>query len=216
VSQPPARPKIYHITHGKNLAGILASNCLWSDAEMVRRGGPDTAIGISDIKQRRLTELSVFCHPGTKVGEFVPFYFCPRSVMLFIIHRGNHPKLTHQGGQRPILHLEADLHEVVSWAESQARPWAFTDRNAGSSYFRTFRHLAELDHLNWEHITKDDFRDATVKEAKQAEFLLYGWFPWTLVRSIGVIDEWVAQRVREILAGAVHRPDVHVQSAWYY
>ncbi len=69
MSQPPARPKIYHITHGKNLAGILASNCIWSDAEMHRRGGPAAAIGIPEIKPRRLTELAVPCHPGTKVGE---------------------------------------------------------------------------------------------------------------------------------------------------
>ncbi len=216
MSQPPARPKIYHITHGKNLAAILASNCLWSDSEIILRGGPDTAIGISDIKRRRLSELAVPCHPGTKVGEFVPFYFCPRSVMLYILHKQNHPNLTYRGGQRPILHMEADLHDVVAWAESQGRPWAFTDRNAGSSYFQTSRHLAELSQLDWEHIANDDFRNPVVKEAKQAEFLVYRSFPWTLIRSIGVFDELIAQRVREILAAARHRPDVHVERAWYY
>jgi hypothetical protein len=216
MSQPPARPKIYHITHGKNLAGILASNCIWSDAEMIRRGGPDIAVGLSEVKQRRLTELAVSCHPGTKVGEFVPFYFCPRSVMLFIIHCADHPGLSYRGGQRSILHLEVDLHETVAWAESEGRPWAFTHRNAGSRYFQSFRDLAELDHLDWEHIANDNFRDAAVKDAKQAEFLIYGSLPWTLVRSIGVIDEEIARRVREILAGSMHRPDVHVERVWYY
>jgi ssDNA thymidine ADP-ribosyltransferase, DarT len=91
MSPVPPRPKIYHISHGKNLASILSSDCLWSDAEMIQRGGPDTAIGLSGIKQRRLTELSVSCHPGTKVGEFVPFYFCRRSLMLFLIHCRNLP-----------------------------------------------------------------------------------------------------------------------------
>ena len=170
MSQTPARPKIYHITHDKNLAGILANDCLWSDAEMLERGGPDTMIGISEIKQRRLTELSVSCHPETKVGRFVPFNFCPRSVMLYIIHRANHPALSYRGGQRPILHLEADLHEVVAWAEAEGRPWAFTDGNAGSNYFHSFRQVGELGQLNWEHIADDDFQDAEVKEAKQAEF----------------------------------------------
>jgi hypothetical protein len=216
MSQPPIRPKIYHITHGKNLAGILASNCLWSDAEMVGSGGPDTAIGISDIKQRRLTKLSVPCHPGTKVGEFVPFYFCPRSVMLYIIHKQNHADLTYRGGQGSIVHLEADLHEAVAWADSQGCPWAFTDRNAGSSYFQSFRHVAELGQLNWEHIANDDFRNPIVKDAKQAEFLVYRSFPWTLIRSIGVMDARIAQWVREILSGAGHQPDVHVEGAWYY
>src|SRR5207302_4667882 len=129
---PAARPKICHVTHGRNLAKIVAENCLWSDAEMISRGGPEAMIGMSKIKKRRLEELAVACHPGTKVGQFVPFYFCPRSVMLYILHKGNHPALTYREGQRPILHLEADLHEVVAWSDSQRRPCAFTDRNAGS------------------------------------------------------------------------------------
>src|SRR5262245_4913722 len=104
MNSPPARPKLYHITHGRNLAGIIADGCLWSDAEMAGRGGPEAAIAMSKIKERRLKELSVLCHPGTKVGQFVPFYFCPRSVMLYLLHMRNHPELSYREGQRPILH----------------------------------------------------------------------------------------------------------------
>jgi hypothetical protein len=70
--------------------------------------------------------------------------------------------------------------------------------------------------LSWEHIANNDFRDPLVKEAKQAEFLVYGSFPWTLVRTIGVISEKLAGRVREILSDCVHQPDVQVQTGWYY
>jgi ssDNA thymidine ADP-ribosyltransferase, DarT len=28
------------------------------------------------------------------VGEYVPFYFCPRSITLFLLHKGNHVDLT--------------------------------------------------------------------------------------------------------------------------
>ncbi len=216
MSPLPARPKIYHITHGRNLAQIVADGCLWSDAEMLSRGGPQAAIGISEIKKRSLEELDVECHPGTKVGQFVPFYFCPRSVMLYLLHRGNHPGLTYKEGQGPILHLEADLHEVVAWADSQGRNWAFTDRNAGSYYFQAFRDVTQLGQLNWDHIANSDFRDHLVKEAKQAEFLVFESFPWTLVRTIGVISERHAERVREIVSISDHRPDVQVQTGWYY
>ena len=85
--------------------------------------------------------------------------------MLYILHMGNNPSLKYKEGQRPILHLEADLHEVVAWADSQGRPWAFTDRNAGSHYFRPFRDVAQLDQLNWDHIANTDFRNHLVKEA---------------------------------------------------
>jgi hypothetical protein len=216
VSSPHAHPKIYHITHGQNLVNIIAEGCLWSDAEINRMGGPATQIGIARIKKRRLEELDVACHPGTKVGEYVPFHFGPRSIMLYLIYKKNNTELTYKEGQRFILHFEADLNEVVAWAEAQNRRWAFTDRNAGSGYFQSFQDLDRLGHLNWEHIAATDFREKVVHDNKQAEFLLHGSFPWPLVRSIGVIDEKIAARVREILAGSKHQPDVEVKKEWYY
>jgi hypothetical protein len=50
--------------------------------------------------------------------------------MLFLFYRGNHPDLNYTGGQRPLVHLEADVHEVVQWAEHKKVRWAFSDRNA--------------------------------------------------------------------------------------
>ncbi len=93
MTTPPARPKLYHITHVDNLRHIVADGGLWSDADMLARGGPPRAIGMSGIKRRRVEELEVDRQPGTKVGDYVPFYFCPRSVMLFVIHCANHPEL---------------------------------------------------------------------------------------------------------------------------
>ncbi|MBF0135828.1 MAG: DUF4433 domain-containing protein [Magnetococcus sp. DMHC-1] len=43
----PVQPKIYHITHVDNLPAILVDGGLVSDAEMIRRGGPAAAIGMS-------------------------------------------------------------------------------------------------------------------------------------------------------------------------
>ena len=112
------------------------------------------------------------CHPGTKVGEYVPFYFCPRSIMLFLLHKGNHPDLTYRGGQRPIVHLEADLRTVVQWADSIPRRWAFSNGNAGARYTPFFDNIEHLDVLDWKAINEDDWRDPIVKERKQAEFLV--------------------------------------------
>lgn len=169
VTAPPARPKIYHITHIDNLTAILADGGLVSDAEMIARGGAARAIGMSSIKRRRVEELEVSCHPGTNVGDCVPFYFCPRSVMLYVIHQANHPELAYRGGQNPIVHLQADLHEVVRWVEANDGHWAFSLSNAGARYTQFRSGLAALDQLDWEAIQATDFRGATVKERKQAE-----------------------------------------------
>jgi hypothetical protein len=118
LSPPAFRLRIYHITHIDNLSSVAVCGSLWSDSECMRQDMAHTRVGVTAIKARRLYELEVDCHPGTKVGEYVPFYFCPRSIMLYLLHRGNHPDLNYTGGQRLIVHLAADLHEVVGWAEA--------------------------------------------------------------------------------------------------
>jgi len=112
----PAQPKIYHIVHVDRLASIVNEGCLWSDAEVQNRQPSGTTIGMEDIKLRRLTELTLGSHSGLFVGECVPFYFCPRSVMLYLLQMRNHPAFSYRGGQESIVHLEADLHSVVDWA----------------------------------------------------------------------------------------------------
>lgn len=216
MTTPPARPKVYHITHVDNLRDIVADGGLLSDADMIARGGPPRAIGMSGIKRRRVEELEVDRHPGTKVGDYVPFYFCPRSVMLYVIHCANHRELTYRDGQGAIVHLEADLHAVVQWAEESDKRWAFSLSNAGAYYTEFLSRLDELDQLDWEAITATDFRPAEVKERKQAEFLLHGRFPFELVERIGVRSADIQARAATALAGARHRPPIEVRQEWYF
>lgn len=91
----PDRPKIYHITHIDNLPSIATGMGLVSDAERIATELSCSVVGVSTIKQRRLEEIAVACHPGTTVGQYVPFYFCPRSIMLYILRMGNHPDVSY-------------------------------------------------------------------------------------------------------------------------
>jgi hypothetical protein len=199
----------------ENLPSILSDERLVSDSAMVARGGPAVTIGIGNLKERRL-KLPVKCHPGDQVGDYVPFYFCPRSVMLYIIHRANHPELAYRGGQEPIMHLEADLHEAIAWAENEGCRWAFSLSNAGAAYTEFRSRLTQIGEVDWAAVAARDFRNAEVKEGKQAEFLVHGSFPWSLVRRIGVHSAAIQVRVREALAGASHRPLVEIRPDWYF
>lgn len=210
----PAQPKVYHIVHVDNLASIVADGCLWSDSVMVQRQG-GTVIGMSDIKRRRLS-LPVTCHQGLNVGQFVPFYFCARSIMLYVIHCANHPELVYRGGQRPIVHLEADLSRVVEWAEANGRRWAFSLSNAGAYYTRFRTGLDRLDEINWAAVAATDFRSADIKEGKQAEFLVERSFPWSLVERIGVHSSALVGQVSDAMLDASHRPRIEVTRHWYY
>lgn len=211
----PQNIKIFHITHVNNLAQICAQGGLYSDAQMQHRQVA-TPIGMQIIKQRRLTKCRVSCHANTFVGEYVPFNFCPRSVMLYILHRGNHPDITYTEGQRPLVHLMADLNSVVQRANQQNIRWAFTDRNAGTLYTTFYNSLTDLNHVNWPAMQARDFRDTFTKEGKQAEFLHHDFFPWDLVEEIGVHNAIVERQIQQILNQAQHKPVVNVKRDWYF
>lgn len=216
MTTPPLRPKLYHITHVDNLRVIATDGRLVSDALMIAQGGPVQAIGMSGIKRRRVVELDVDVHPDTKVGDYVPFYFCPRSVMLYVIHCANHPQLTYRGGQEPIVHLEADLHAVIERAERTDTRWAFSLSNAGARYAEFRSRIEELNQLDWTSIAATDFRPAEVKERKQAEFLAFGRVPFDLIERIGVYSSTVQTQAVTAIADTGYRTPIEIRRQWYF
>ena len=209
----PTEPKIYHIVHVDRLPSIVADGYLWSDAEARRRGASGTTIGIDNIKQRRLSN-ELQSHQGLRVGDCVPFYFCPRSVMLYVIHMANSPELAYRGGQDLIVHLEADLREAVVWANSNRRRWAFTSSNAGANYFEDYSDIGLLNKLDWQAIQAQDWRQC--REAKQAEFMMEGSFPWGMISRVGAHSQGILARVRGTVRTSAHRPQVEIKPGWYY
>ena len=209
---PPANPKIYHIVHVDKLASIAAGGCLWSDVQLENRNVPGTVIGMNHIKERRKAK-SLPSYPDLCVGECVPFYFCPRSVMLYMMSVKSE-QLAYRGGQGPIVHLVADLQATVAWANANAKRWVFTLSNAGSYYFEDRADLAHLGDINWDAVEARSWSGQ--REAKQAEFLIEEHFPWHLVEEIGVYNQATGQQAAQAIAGAAHRPHVQSRPAWYY
>jgi len=205
---------IFHITHIDNLPAIIADGCLWSDYHVSTRPRQRTVIGYETIKRRRLHEYRVSCHPSTFVGQYVPFYFCPRSVMLYVIHRRN-ADLAYHGGQDRIVHLVARIGAAIQ--SCPGRQWAFTDGNAGSPFARFCNDLAQFDqYVDQSAVGAKYWSDPTVKERKQAEFLMYESFPWTSVVGIAAIRQDIATEVQQILRNADHQPQVVSKPEWYY
>ena len=202
MSQPPKNPRIFHIVHIDRLASIMADGFLWSDAEARKKNRTGTTIGITAIKNRRLTNF-LSSYPELSVGQCVPFYFCPRSVMLYLLHTGS--QVTYQGGQTPIVHLVSDMRTATEWAEESELRWAFTLSNAGSGYFEDRADYDALEEINWNAVAARKWSGADVssqvKEGKQAEFLVENRFPWHLVQGIGVHTHAVGNEALQILKG---------------
>ena len=203
---PPTDPTIFHITHVDNLPGILREGGLWGERHCIARQVGNTNIGHTHIKRRRLARL-VTTRAGGTLGDYVPFNFCPRSVMLFAVHKG-HPDYT--GGQENIVHLVS----TISRAIASGRRWAFTDRHAELAHALHFDELGKLTEVPW-HVMGERYWSA-VKEERQAEFLVREFFPWSAVLEVAVMTPAVAQRVQAILDPTSKNPPVAVRSEWYY
>jgi len=206
MNHHPDQTRIYHITDVENLPGILASGGLRSDVAMAQLN-PEV-IGYEHIKQRRMTEIRVDCCGGRFVGEFVPFYFCPRSPMLYVVNQGNTGRTP--GCQRTIVHLVS----TVAAGINQKRPWAISDGNAGAFHASFSADLAALAGLDWAAIHTTHWQGKT--HQKSAEFLLADFFDWSGVDAVACHNDATALHVHNLLAHSSHRPTVRVEPSWYY
>jgi hypothetical protein len=202
--------EIFHITHCNNLPGIINAGGLWCD----RKAGPAVRIGHQHIKDRRLAR-TVSCNPGGFVGDYVPFYFAPRSPMLFAIHKGSVEGYAE--GEQEVVHLFSTVEIVMATSLS----WVFSDGHAEMAPLTSFyNRLADLDKIDWEIMRSRYWFDSDEhpdrKRRRQAEFLVHDFFPWRLIRGIGVFGETTAIKVRAILENANHKPDVVVEREWYF
>lgn len=208
--------RIFHIVHLNRLSSILQDGYLWSDKEVGWRMSEGANIGIRNIKARR-RKKRLSSHSYLTVGSCVPFNFCFRSVMLHSIFRSH---VDYQGGQNDILHLVARFSEAIEWADSESLRWAFTTTNAGAKHFVDYASVQFLDEIDWCAVKTRNWGGGdippSVRDNKQAEFLVERRFVWNLVRGIGVISENVAEKVRVLLDGYRHIPQIRVSPDWYY
>lgn len=212
MSQIPQHPKIYHIVHKNRFQSIIQDGYIFSDAIIRTRNNNLPIIGLADIKARRLNN-HLNCYPDLTVGQCVPFYFCPRSIMLYMINQRN-PNLQYQNGQDDIIHLQADLYQVIEWANLQNIRWAFTTSNAGSCYFNDYNEINELGEIDWVAVHATQWQNH--KEGKQAEFLIESKFPIHLIEKIGVYSQSVYDDIANIMQTSNYQVNLEICRDWYY
>jgi len=207
---------IYHITHVANLAGIVAAGDLWCDAVGSAKkdlGASFVGIAHQHIKDRRSRKVVEMAAGGT-LADYVPFYFAPRSPMLYAISGGSVASYTE--GQEQVVHLVTNVEAACALN----KPWCFTDGHADMEISKQFGELSSLDKIDWNIMKEtwwnDTMQDGDRKRRRQAEFLVHQTFPWTGVAEIGVMSQKIAASARSALNGAKHRPKVVLRPDWYY
>jgi hypothetical protein len=204
---------IYHITHIRNLPLILESGCLWCDAERLKQGLSCIGIAHDHIKQRRARRIVPIGCGGT-LTDYVPFYFAPRSPMLYAIHTNS--VIDYAEGQANIIHLVSSV-EIV---DASKLTFAFTNGHAEMAVSKFYNSTENLDKIDWSiiksRVWKDTATDNNRKWRRQVEFLVYKAFPIKLIDEIGVYSKEIAGQVSKTLKLTTHQINVTLRRNWYY
>lgn len=213
---PPNPTRIYHFTHVDNLAkmldagGLLCNNLLRKE----EFGSGHVSVANEGI-QRTRSNKRVPKGPRGTLHDYVPFYFCFRSPMLYRVHTGQED---YQGNQEELVYFVSSVQSV----DESGIDYVFTDRHGILVYTDFFTELDNLSKIDWRLMIATswheiaEYRDR--KERKQAEFLVHRQLPWSLVGFVAVMNPRMKERVEEIFAeypSSDSRP-VRIERDWYY
>lgn len=196
------------------LPAIIAAGGLRAKTRLDKASSPNTSIAYVSVQDRR-AQTPAPCGPRGLLHDYVPFYFAPRSPMLYTIHMGNVATCPRQA---PVVYLVSTAQAV----QDAHLPYAFTDGHAIMKITSYFDDLGALNAVDWTIMRtqywKDTQDDNDRKRRRQAEFLVQGVMPWKLITWIGVITPSMKNNVEEVMrrSGPGHKPAVAVRRDWYY
>lgn len=204
---------IYHITHINNLPSILNLGGLIANGRLRQQQINYLDIAHGHIQDRRATK-PVPCSNRGFLHDYVPFYFAPRSPMLYAICKGNVEGYAE--GQNPVIHLVTEAEAIA--ANNLA--FAFTDGHAVMAYADFYDDLQRLDAIDWTLMKSkywsNTLEDPDRKFRRQAEFLVHQFCPWTLITELGVINNTIQTQVVQILQNFKQQIPVKVYPSWYF
>jgi hypothetical protein len=220
----PTPLRIFHITAICNLASIAKSKKLYAKAQLERKDIGYGNIAYQGAQGKRAVKM-VAKPPGGIIHDYVPFYFAPRSPMLFTINDGNVPGCPHR--QPDIVHIVTTVEAVV---ESEL-PYVFYDFNATLDIATCYSNIRNLDKINWPLFFETPRMDGYCKywnsrmdvpnyvlrqETRQAEFLIHKSVPLKLITMVGAYNQVKASEVRQILEDADIDLPVEAKPDWYF
>jgi hypothetical protein len=187
----PEKARIFRITHRDNVPWILENGL---HARNGARSDPNFhPIGNREIIQKRAYH-PVPAGPGGTLGDYIPFYFTPFSMMLLNIKTGYNgvPKVPNE----QIVILVSSLRRV---AEMDIE-FVFTDQHAILGMAEHFTSLEDLGRIDWPILQGRDFiRDNNnlgKTDRYQAEALVWKHLPLEGILGICCYTEGVRDDIK--------------------
>ncbi|WP_432207050.1 type II toxin-antitoxin system toxin DNA ADP-ribosyl transferase DarT [Cytobacillus oceanisediminis] len=165
------------------------------------------------MQDRRAAYL-VPIEPYGNLHDYVPFYFAPRSPMLYSITKGNVDG--YADGQKPIIYLVSKPVII----KKKSLPFCFTDGHGIMAFTDYFNDLKDLDKVDWDIMKAtywmDTEQDNDRRRRRMAEFLVYNFVPFECFIGIGVYNDDYKEKVELLLKEFSLDIPVKLKSNWYY
>lgn len=217
--------RIYHVTHIRNLAGILESGALLADASEAWTTRPVVDISSAPNRDARRTAL-VSGDGSASVAGYVPFFLSPNARLWDGLLTGTaDPRLSVDAHTAEIFDFVILVSTVKKLRDAQAAAddadaddadasaaaVAVTDGDAAGALTRISATPDTFDSL-LRRLRADAESDAILR----AELLVAESFAFDLVTLVGVANDKVRDEVRGILAASTHKPKVAVYPPWFH
>lgn len=136
--------------------------------------------------QSRRQRTAIPCGPGGTIHDYVSFYFGFLSPMLLQLKTGQ--VRDYAEGQEPLIYLIATAQDI----QQHGTRFVFADGHGLASFTQWYNDLRDLDKVDWTAVNlrywADTQDDKDRQRRKQAEFLIYQFCDWSLIREIVVMN----------------------------
>lgn len=208
---------IYRMIHVNNLSLVLKDRYVYA-----KNFAPHSDECYCDIADKELQlkrgDTHVSLPPYGTLHDYVPFYFCPRSPMMYRLYMSDED-------QSDLIYLVTYVERV----EAYKYDFVFTNRHAISRGVEWYKSLRYLDTLDWAcindrswgvdqpgYVGRPDVKERSIR--KQAEFLVHRRAPLLLFRHIVTMDERARSIVEEEFEKKTlnFKIDIGVNPDWYF
>ncbi|PIC63460.1 hypothetical protein CSV79_11740 [Sporosarcina sp. P13] len=182
---------LYHMTHINNIPSIVKSNGLYSHSLIHKKSVSYQDVANIDIQDKRGQKI-VPISPGGNLHDYVPFYFAPRSPMLYAIVNGGI-------SQEEIVYFMTNTQNV----HRDENNYVFTDSHAIMRLTNFYSNLQDLDQIDWDIMQSKYWHDhidyPNRKMKRQAEFLIYNQLSMSSCIGFAVYNKEAELKLRKIL-----------------
>ncbi|MBE0570517.1 MAG: DUF4433 domain-containing protein [Ignavibacteriaceae bacterium] len=203
--------EIFRITHYRNLNftlrnGIFSKNSENCDPNYINIGHQQLINDRGGIRIR--------VAPYGVLNDYVPFYFAPRSPMLYSISRGNVAGFN--GNQSDIAYIVSNIRSI----QQAERPFVFTNAHAYLAFTAQYNNIQNLTSIDW-NIMNARYWNRTIddpdrRSRRMAELLVYQFVDVTCILEVVLFNQQKLDYTNQLIEELNLNIPTRICREWYF